>query len=63
MKAVDSTHAATMRPVWQSPKLQKLGNIRRFVQTGNAFGKSGLITDGASCPGGEKMDNSSGNCK
>ena len=33
--------AAAGKPVWQNPRLQELGNIRRFVQTGNANGKSG----------------------
>ena len=43
------------RPVWNAPKLQELGNLRRFVQTGSAFGKSGVSADGASMPGGELM--------
>jgi hypothetical protein len=45
---------------WRSPKLQELGNLRSFVQSGNAFGKSGTIADGCSDPAGEKMD--MGNC-
>jgi hypothetical protein len=56
MKTVDSTtYASAEKPVWQSPKLQELGNIRRFVQTGNANGKSGTFIDGSSMCGGEAM--------
>lgn len=50
-----TTRAAGEKPVWQTPKLQELGNIRRLVQTGHAYGKSGGPTDGASTPGGESM--------
>ena len=53
--------AAAGKPVWQNPKLQELGNIRRFVQTGNANGKSGTQNDGTSMCGGEAMF-SSGPC-
>jgi hypothetical protein len=44
------------KPVWRSPKLEELGNLRDFVQAGNAFGKSLGPGDGSSEPGGEKMD-------
>ena len=44
------------RPMWRSPKLEELGNLRDFVQAGNAFGKSLGPGDGSSEPGGEKMD-------
>ena len=43
------------KPAWHSPKLEELGNLRDFVQTGNAFGKSGVNSDGSSDPGGEMM--------
>jgi hypothetical protein len=43
------------KPEWRSPKLEELGNLRDFVQAGNAFGKSGPNTDGSSEPGGEMM--------
>jgi hypothetical protein len=43
------------KPAWRSPKLEELGNLRDFVQAGNAFGKSGPNTDGSSDPGGEMM--------
>ena len=43
------------RAIWQRPKLQELGNLRDFVQAGNAYGKSGAPADGSSDPGGESM--------
>ena len=57
-----TTRSAAHKPVWQSPKLQELGNIRRFVQTGNANGKSGTFIDGSSMCGGEAMGEL-GNCQ
>ena len=44
------------KPVWRRPELRELGNLRDFVQTGHAFGKSGGISDGSSDPGGERMN-------
>jgi len=62
METVDSTVCVTAaKPVWESPKLQELGNIRRFVQVGNAFGKSILDMDGNSACGAEAK-NGSGLC-
>ncbi len=43
------------RRAWHKPKLSKLGSLGDFVQTGNAFGKSGDPSDGGSMPGGERM--------
>ena len=40
---------------WHSPKVEELGNLRDFVKTGNAFGKSILTTDGESMAGNESM--------
>ena len=40
---------------WHSPKVEALGNLRDFVKTGNAFGKSVLTTDGESMAGNESM--------
>jgi hypothetical protein len=40
---------------WRAPRLRELGNLRDFVQTGHAFGKSGAPADGESDPGGESM--------
>ena len=40
---------------WRTPRLQELGNLRNFVQSGHAFGKSGGPADGSSDPGGEAM--------
>lgn len=40
---------------WCNPELRELGNLTDFVQTGNAFGKSIVRTDGRSMPGGESM--------
>ncbi|HUF47555.1 MAG TPA: hypothetical protein VMM93_07030 [Vicinamibacterales bacterium] len=43
------------KAAWRSPELRELGNLRDFVRTGHAFGKSGAPADGASDPGGESM--------
>ena len=43
------------KPEWRHPSVQELGNLRDFVRTGNAFGKSVLTTDGASMAGNESM--------
>ena len=40
---------------WHSPKVEELGNLRDFVKTGNAFGKSVLTADGQSMAGNESM--------
>ena len=55
MNTVDLPRVPAERPAWQSPRLQELGNIRRFVQTGGANGKSGTQHDGNSKCGGEAM--------
>lgn len=43
------------KPEWRHPSVQELGNLRDFVRTGNAFGKSALMTDGSSMAGNESM--------
>ena len=43
------------KPEWRQPSVQELGNLRDFVRSGNAFGKSALTTDGASHAGNESM--------
>ena len=43
------------KPIWRSPKVNELGNLRNFVRTGHAFGKSKLETDGNAMAGGESM--------
>jgi len=43
------------KPEWRAPKLDALGNLRDFVRTGHAYGKSGGTADGSSTPGGETM--------
>lgn len=43
------------KPEWRQPSVQPLGNLRDFVRTGNAFGKSFETTDGASMAGNESM--------
>ena len=62
MAGMDDSAArmTTSKTPWRSPKLQELGNLRNFVQSGNAFGKSGTVADGCSDPAGEKM--SMGTC-
>ena len=54
-KGDESVRNDSQKPVWRTPELQELGNLRTFVQTGHAFGKSGGPGDGESDPGGEKM--------
>lgn len=53
--ADSTTHRNSAKPVWQRPRLQELGNIRRFVQVGNANGKSFNLMDGSANCGGEAM--------
>ena len=57
MAGVDDSarHVGARKPTWRSPQLKELGNLRDFVQTGHAFGKSGTPSDGNSTPGGESM--------
>lgn len=43
------------RPEWSNPELKELGNLRDFVRTGHAYGKSVLVTDGNAMAGGESM--------
>lgn len=43
------------KPEWRAPKVDDLGNLRDFVRTGHAFGKTGGPSDGSSTPGGEAM--------
>jgi len=40
---------------WRSPKLEELGNLKDFVRSGQANGKSILTTDGNSMAGNESM--------
>lgn len=63
MNTVDLPHVPVERPTWQSPRLQELGNIRRFVQTTTtgAHGKSGTHGDGNANCGAEAMG-PNGNC-
>ena len=44
-----------VQPKWQTPKLEELGNLRDFVRTGQATGKSGVMVDGDSMAGNETM--------
>lgn len=43
------------KAAWQRPKLDELGNLRDFVRTGHAYGKSVLTDDGNAMAGGESM--------
>jgi hypothetical protein len=43
------------KPMWRSPKLQEIGNLRDFVREGNAFGKSGACADGNTSGNNEAM--------
>ena len=48
-------NSSARKLLWHKPVLDELGNLRDFVRTGNAFGKSGVESDGESMPGGEVM--------
>ena len=54
-KKSSASDATASKRVWRSPRLEELGNLREFVRTGQANGKSGAPSDGASMPGGESM--------
>jgi hypothetical protein len=47
---------ANPKPEWRQPNVQELGNLRDFVRTGTANGKSGFSTDGQSMAGNEAMN-------
>lgn len=51
-----SSTSAGARPLWHTPKLQELGNLRDFVKVGGANGKSGGNMDGNANCGGEAMN-------
>lgn len=55
MAAKDVKEVA-VRPVWRTPQLESLGNLRDFVRTGGANGKSGPDADGNAMLGGESMN-------
>ena len=40
---------------WRSPRLEELGNLKDFVRSGVAAGKSVQTTDGNSMAGNESM--------
>ena len=57
MAARDSqTRKGTEKPVWHTPRLEELGDIRELVQVGLAKGKSGAAHDGSSAGGPETMN-------
>lgn len=58
---MQSSNRTDTRPMWQTPQLQELGNLRSLVRVGNANGKSGSFMDGQANCGGEAMNNS-GEC-
>jgi hypothetical protein len=43
------------KPEWRQPNVQELGNLRDFVRSGVANGKSVINTDGNSMAGNESM--------
>ena len=53
---MQTSNSNSSQQVWQTPKLQELGNLRDFVRVGNANGKSGGNMDGAANCGGEAMN-------
>lgn len=50
-----NSNTTNRKPEWRQPSVQQLGNLRDFVRTGNAFGKSVFTTDGQSMAGNESM--------
>jgi hypothetical protein len=53
--AAPNSQGTEQKPEWRAPSVQELGNLRDFVRTGNAFGKSIVTTDGQSMAGNESM--------
>ena len=49
------TQDEASKPVWRSPRLEEIGNLRDFVREGNAFGKSGPGADGSTSGNDEAM--------
>ncbi len=47
--------AVESRPMWSTPKLEELGNLRTLVRVGVANGKSGVLMDGGASAGCEAM--------
>lgn len=43
------------KPEWRQPAVQELGNLRDFVRSGEALGKSVVAPDGMSMAGAESM--------
>lgn len=43
------------KPEWRQPAVHELGNLRDFVRSGQANGKSGIGPDGMSMAGNEAM--------
>ena len=48
-------NSTTQKPEWRQPNVQELGNLRDFVRSGVANGKSTVSTDGNSMAGNESM--------
>ena len=53
--AATKSNPINRKPEWREPSVRELGNLRDFVRTGNAFGKSIVTTDGQSMAGNESM--------
>ncbi len=53
---MDTKKSATDQKLeWREPSVQELGNLRDFVRSGQAYGKSVARTDGRSMAGNESM--------
>ena len=50
-----ATRGDEKKPVWRSPRLEEIGNLRNFVREGHAFGKSGVGFDGGTSGSDEAM--------
>jgi len=51
----NSAGRGVRKAAWKTPTLDELGNLRDFVRTGHAYGKSVLTDDGNAMAGGESM--------
>ena len=53
---MDTKKSATDQKLeWREPSVQELGNLRDFVRSGRAYGKSVARTDGNAKAGNESM--------
>ncbi len=51
-----SKTSTNAKSTWSRPRVTELGNLRDFVRSGQANGKSGAMVDGSSMAGNETMN-------